>query len=133
MGVSLPCPAQSSRIGCGCGDATPRGGGRRGRVGRGAADNGAHVEEPAEEAEPDGAARQLRETLERRLERLQAPPCARLDAAAFVSTQMRQLAALKARCTPRQWQLHEDATDALKLTTAQWLEAEALRSDAYRR
>ena len=109
--------------------AVRRGGGRRVRLGPGTADGGAHVEEPAEEAEPDGAARQLRETLERRLQRLQAPPCARLDAAAFVSTQMRQLAALKARCTSRQWQLHEDATDAPKPTAAQWLEAEALHSD----
>ena len=99
---------------------------RQVRLTPGVAGDGAR--EPAEEAEPEEAARRLRETIERRLERLRAPPSARLDAAAFVSAQMRQLAALRARCTPRQWQLHEGAAQAPSLTRAQWLAAEGLRS-----
>ena len=60
------------------------------------------------------------------LQRLRGPPEGRMDAVSFVSTRMRQMAALKTGSTPRRWKLLSEVAGAPTLTIEQWRTAHKL-------
>ena len=64
--------------------------------------------------------------LREQLQRLRGPPEGRMDAVSFVSTRMRQMAALKTGSTPRRWKLLSEVAGAPTLTIEQWRTAHKL-------
>ena len=67
-----------------------------------------------------------------RLAELQGPPPARCNAAAFIGSELRTLATLRAAVTPRRWQARAGMAGVPLLTKTQWIEADALLTDKER-